>query len=31
MAYYKSAHCVIEGAVEIGADASIWHYGAKRS
>lgn len=30
MAYYKSAHCVIEGAVEIGADASIWHYAVVR-
>ena len=30
MAYYKSAHCVIEGAVEIGANASIWHYAVVR-
>lgn len=30
MAYYKSAHCVIEGAVEIGTDASIWHYAVVR-
>ena len=30
MAYYKSAHCVIEGAVEIGADANIWHYAVVR-
>lgn len=30
MAYYKSAHCVIEGAVEIGAAASIWHYAVVR-
>lgn len=30
MAYYKSVHCVIEGAVEIGAVASIWHYAVVR-
>lgn len=30
MAYYKSAHCVVEGAVEIGDDASIWHYAVVR-
>lgn len=30
MAYYKSAHCVIEGSVEIGANASIWHYAVVR-
>lgn len=30
MAYYKSAHCVIEGDVHIGEDASIWHYAVVR-
>ena len=30
MAYYNIAHGVIEGAVEIGADASIWHYAVVR-
>ena len=30
MAYYKSAHCVVEGAAEIGDDASIWHYAVVR-
>ena len=31
MAYYKSEHCLIEGAVEIGDDVSIWHYAVVRA
>ena len=30
MAYYKSAHCVIEGDVTIEKDANIWHYAVLR-
>ena len=30
MAYYKSAHCVIEGDVSIADDANIWHYAVVR-
>ena len=31
MGYYKSAHCVVEGDVRIGNDASIWHYAVVRA
>lgn len=31
MAYYKSAHSVVEGDVAIGEDVSIWHYAVVRA
>lgn len=31
MAYYKSSHSVVEGAVTLGEDANIWHYAVVRA
>ena len=31
MGYYRSVHCVIEGDVHIGENASIWHYAVVRA
>ena len=31
MAYYKSAHCVIDGQVQLGENVSVWHYAVIRA
>ncbi|MEE0435905.1 MAG: gamma carbonic anhydrase family protein [Peptococcaceae bacterium] len=31
MAYYKSAHCVVTGDVQLAEDVNIWHYAVVRA